>query len=835
MKGFIISDNRQLVVYPTKAWSSSVSHIPLFKVRVVGMPAFRNVGPSRRSLSFDRDQDHFEQTSNIESSSTFVANSSISARTISTSRLSIRDSAADGAPVAKRPRLILHGPKKDANREQSQSITPIATPEIYRASPGLVLSNDSKQPAALHVTPNGRPVLHKTPRLKKRHKDYIPRPKNPFILFRSEFYQKFTQGVNEESLKSLDQANLSQQAASKWNSLSEEEKKPYMLRAAEEKKAHAVMYPGYSYSPDKKKSKSPRKTSKTLLRKARNDNDEIVKPSPSLPPLGSHPQSTLTPASSSPTSFSLQPASWGRQDDTEPGSRTNPITESSPYMMLSNEEVLGSTRVTKPGVTNERAIHRSQVISNHPIHLSHTRDSTVSQLPEGEPTDNPNASHSSTSATMAPDAISAPRIIRPPFSLTTEAPELTNLSGQSLWSSDVPFPFPSDPANGQFANPPKASTSGVTPRSLGSVQIPETRIAGPSIALGAESTAPLVPHQVADNPFTETLSSLMEELGEHGLDNAFYLEYERRFATSSFCMPEELPIVSPTILHDRRTNKYTTPHSHVVPKDLPPSSPTTTPHRRNCDPMVGKPLTVPHTMSDLECKRNFSTSWFRIESEEPPTVQFTMLEDERRCRFLTSRFRAMSEELPSIPPTATSYEHRRSSRVEELSATAPTMSALERKRAFATSSFRTVEDELPMTISSITPLERKRRFATFRFRIMSEEPPPATLTRASLDYRGRFATSRFRSIPKKSRLSLLQRTSRFLSSRIYRSNGSTFSHRHRLLGLELSPVTSYISRGAELGFSFSPSPPPFPPLQFTAGNVPKAFSVRILGLNFITC
>ena len=91
--------------------------------------------------------------------------------------------------------------------------------------------------------------------------NYVPRPKNSFILFRTEFVAARTSGAassgnsTESTSKSDDDddedanQSLSKQASAVWNKMSEAEKRPYVERAKLEKAAHEAKYPHYRYKP----------------------------------------------------------------------------------------------------------------------------------------------------------------------------------------------------------------------------------------------------------------------------------------------------------------------------------------------------------------------------------------------------------------------------------------------------------------------------------------------------------------------------------------------------------------------------------------------------------
>ncbi|KAF7318767.1 HMG box domain-containing protein [Mycena chlorophos] len=84
------------------------------------------------------------------------------------------------------------------------------------------------------------------PKQKKEH-GYIPRPRNAFIIFRSDFVKAAREAAKADP--KLDQTLLSQDAGVAWNSLSMAAKAPFLRRAKEEKAEHAALYPNYRYSP----------------------------------------------------------------------------------------------------------------------------------------------------------------------------------------------------------------------------------------------------------------------------------------------------------------------------------------------------------------------------------------------------------------------------------------------------------------------------------------------------------------------------------------------------------------------------------------------------------
>lgn len=78
-------------------------------------------------------------------------------------------------------------------------------------------------------------------RYPRRHESgYIPRPRNAFIIFRSSYIST----ASEEG-----QHELSRQAGTVWNRMTEIERGPFYVLADFEKKQHQATYPDYIYSP----------------------------------------------------------------------------------------------------------------------------------------------------------------------------------------------------------------------------------------------------------------------------------------------------------------------------------------------------------------------------------------------------------------------------------------------------------------------------------------------------------------------------------------------------------------------------------------------------------
>jgi hypothetical protein len=85
---------------------------------------------------------------------------------------------------------------------------------------------------------------HKSSSSGRTKNDHIPRPKNSFFFFRSDFLASQRLISRHQS-----QNEISKQSGIIWNALSAEEKHPWVLRADQEKIEHQARYPGYVYAP----------------------------------------------------------------------------------------------------------------------------------------------------------------------------------------------------------------------------------------------------------------------------------------------------------------------------------------------------------------------------------------------------------------------------------------------------------------------------------------------------------------------------------------------------------------------------------------------------------
>ncbi|KAI0062043.1 HMG-box, partial [Artomyces pyxidatus] len=85
--------------------------------------------------------------------------------------------------------------------------------------------------------------------------DYVPRPRNAFIIFRCEYAPNHKRGSAGAPVKgtAASQKTLSGRAGEVWRNMSEAERAVYRQRAEDEKIEHALKNPDYRFQPDRKR------------------------------------------------------------------------------------------------------------------------------------------------------------------------------------------------------------------------------------------------------------------------------------------------------------------------------------------------------------------------------------------------------------------------------------------------------------------------------------------------------------------------------------------------------------------------------------------------------
>lgn len=107
-------------------------------------------------------------------------------------------------------------------------------------------SPDSDGSAPSPLTSSDRRAI----RNRQRDPDWVPRPRNAFIIFRCEYSRKNARDSNDTSDRSnRSDKTLSKRAADEWRCLSAAEREQYKILAEQEKAAHALQNPDYRFKP----------------------------------------------------------------------------------------------------------------------------------------------------------------------------------------------------------------------------------------------------------------------------------------------------------------------------------------------------------------------------------------------------------------------------------------------------------------------------------------------------------------------------------------------------------------------------------------------------------
>ncbi|KAF5377219.1 hypothetical protein D9615_006392 [Tricholomella constricta] len=151
--------------------------------------------------------------------------------------------------------------------DQGLSPAEFDTPTIYQYSEGSSPS-DSLPPSPIYEESPALSSMRATksaPRLRSGNR--VPRPRNAFMIFRSEFWadSKISKSVER------DHRHISRIIGHCWNQLPEEEKDVWRRKAEEEKIEHAKRYPGYRFSPNTRTKQVIRRNVK------RNGEDELLR------------------------------------------------------------------------------------------------------------------------------------------------------------------------------------------------------------------------------------------------------------------------------------------------------------------------------------------------------------------------------------------------------------------------------------------------------------------------------------------------------------------------------------------------------------------------------
>ncbi|KAF9467783.1 high mobility group box domain-containing protein [Collybia nuda] len=143
----------------------------------------------------------------------------------------------------------------------------------YPTTPLSDATSSSSAPVQLNGSTSCSPhIVHKSSTRRGKKADHIPRPRNSFICFRSEFYK-----LKKKNPGGYDQNEISKEAGRVWTLLTPAEKQPFEEMAKREKEDHQLRYPTYSYAPGKE---NYRLLARTLLIRSNPSSSHLFHTSP---------------------------------------------------------------------------------------------------------------------------------------------------------------------------------------------------------------------------------------------------------------------------------------------------------------------------------------------------------------------------------------------------------------------------------------------------------------------------------------------------------------------------------------------------------------------------
>ncbi|KAF8982016.1 high mobility group box domain-containing protein [Cyathus striatus] len=132
---------------------------------------------------------------------------------------------------------ILPPPSPPTSPTETSSTPLPSTPSSPFTSLHLILPTPTYTPQP--------PYPSKKSHARKQPANHIPRPRNAFMLFRSDLIRQKKIPPEVEN----DQGNISRIAGTLWRSMSPEDKQPWLTMAIQEKQLHCSLHPGYRYAP----------------------------------------------------------------------------------------------------------------------------------------------------------------------------------------------------------------------------------------------------------------------------------------------------------------------------------------------------------------------------------------------------------------------------------------------------------------------------------------------------------------------------------------------------------------------------------------------------------
>ncbi|KAF7329045.1 HMG box domain-containing protein [Mycena kentingensis (nom. inval.)] len=142
----------------------------------------------------------------------------------------------------------------------TSSFSASPTPLVFDAqlpSPGSVSAAPPKKSTTSHT--RSKPIGH------------IPRPRNAFILFRSDYARaaQLKSAAASDSKEAENQNDLSREVGRVWRGMTDDQRAPWVALAEEEKKRHAAMHPTYKYAPQPRKGRQAKPKESIALVEAR--------------------------------------------------------------------------------------------------------------------------------------------------------------------------------------------------------------------------------------------------------------------------------------------------------------------------------------------------------------------------------------------------------------------------------------------------------------------------------------------------------------------------------------------------------------------------------------
>ncbi|KAG9033048.1 hypothetical protein FRB95_000633 [Tulasnella sp. JGI-2019a] len=106
---------------------------------------------------------------------------------------------------------------------------------------------------------------------RKQPNNHIPRPRNAFILFRTDFVQSKKMTKEVES----DHRNISKIVGQIWRALPLDQKKQWHEKAQYEKERHSALHPGYKYAPTTRREPPIRRHVKHKVWEGADDDEDV--------------------------------------------------------------------------------------------------------------------------------------------------------------------------------------------------------------------------------------------------------------------------------------------------------------------------------------------------------------------------------------------------------------------------------------------------------------------------------------------------------------------------------------------------------------------------------